>query len=191
MNRWVLLILVGLMWAGCQVPEARKPVQRSSGSFIKQSAERNKTRYDKEIADLQALIEQDSFHTYYPTEQGFWYYYERQDTTDLPRPSTGDLVEFTYAVSSIAGEVLISRDETGIQQYKVDQSNQDLISGIRQGLKFMKPGEQVTFLGGGSVILRKKDGSRVSVNFELGVHSYSTSDSEVIERLREKGYKEK
>ena len=42
--------------------------------------------------------------------------------------------------------MLISREENGIQQYKVDQSNQDLISGIRQGLKFMKAGEQVTFL---------------------------------------------
>ena len=138
--------MVGLLWVGCQVPEARKPVQRSSGSFIQESAERNKIRYEQEISGLEALIEQDSLHTYYPTEQGFWYYYQQRDTITSYTPTTGDLVEFTFAVTSTTGEVLISREENGVQQYKVDQSNQDLISGIRQGLKFMKAGEQVTFL---------------------------------------------
>ena len=41
---------------------------------------------------------------------------------------------------------MLSEEENGLQVYKVDQSNQDLISGIRDGVKLMKPGETVTFL---------------------------------------------
>ena len=49
----------------------------------------------------------------------------------------------------------------------------------------------VTFIGGGSVHITKKDGKRVSVRFEPGVYELAVSDPEIIEVLRKKGYKEK
>ena len=39
-----------------------------------------------------------------------------------------------------------SEEELGTQTYQIEQSNQELISGLKDGLKLMKEGETVTFL---------------------------------------------
>ena len=49
-------------------------------------------------------------------------------------------------MKDLAGNVIVSVLENGIQTYKVDQSNQDLISGIRDGVKLLSPGEKATFI---------------------------------------------
>ncbi|HBY67811.1 MAG TPA: gliding motility-associated peptidyl-prolyl isomerase GldI, partial [Flavobacteriaceae bacterium] len=37
----------------CKSPEARRPVQQSSGTFIQESAQRNKALYDEEKEHIQ------------------------------------------------------------------------------------------------------------------------------------------
>ena len=49
-------------------------------------------------------------------------------------------------MSQLDGTPVLSEKDNGLQTYKVDQSNQDLISGIRDGVKLMQVGETVTFL---------------------------------------------
>jgi gliding motility-associated peptidyl-prolyl isomerase len=44
------------------------------------------------------------------------------------------------------GTTVVSEKENGLQHYIIDQSNQDLVSGIREGLKLMNVGETITFL---------------------------------------------
>ena len=131
----------------CKSPEARRPVQSSSGSFIKESAERNKKIYEEEKAIIQKLMEANSENSYIASESGFWYYYNiKADSTATPKPVYGDQITFTYDVKYLNGNSILSEEENGLQNYKIDQSNQDLISGLRDGLKLMKEGETVTFL---------------------------------------------
>jgi len=61
-------------------------------------------------------------------------------------PLLGDEVTFTYNIKNLEGSTILSVEENGLQSYKIDQSNQDLISGLRDGIKLMKEGEQITFL---------------------------------------------
>ncbi len=140
------LFIFILVLASCKSPEARRPLQRTSGTFIKESAERNKKIYQKEEARIAELMNANPQNDYIASENGFWYYYNIKDSLITQMPVFGDEVTFTYNVKDLDGKTIISEAENGLQAYKVDQSNQELISGIRDGIKLMKEGEQVTFL---------------------------------------------
>lgn len=147
MIRNILYTCVTLMLlVSCKSPEARRPVQRTSGTFIEQSAERNKELYRREEARITAIITADSLNSYQASESGFWYYYNQQDTLVTPKPRFGDAVTFTYNIKDLDGTTILSEADTGLQNYIIDQTNQDLISGLRDGIKLMKAGETVTFL---------------------------------------------
>lgn len=136
-----------LAFVSCKSPEARRPVQVNSGSFIKESAERNKKLYQSEKNVIQNIIDLDSVNTYFASDSGFWYYYNtKKEAETLTTPSIGDATTFTYTVQRLNGTVVVSEKENGLQYYIIDKSNQDLISGIRDGLKLMNAGETVTFL---------------------------------------------
>ncbi len=143
-----LIYIFALFFAlmGCKSPDARRPVQNTSGTFIKESTERNKLIYDKEEAVIEKMIAEDSLNQYTASESGFWYYYNIKDTTTTQMPMLGDIVQFTFDIKNLNGTPILSEKETGLQTYKIDQSNQELASGIREGLKLMKVGETVTFL---------------------------------------------
>jgi gliding motility-associated peptidyl-prolyl isomerase len=145
-NLQFYLICSCILIASCKSPEARRPVQQSSGSFIKESAERNIEIYKKEEARIAQLIKEDFENEYIASESGFWYYYNEKDTTAAAYPRLGDVVTFTYDIKSLDGDVIISEEENGLQTYRVDQTNQELISGLRDGVKLMKEGETITFL---------------------------------------------
>lgn len=146
MIRNLLILILLISFTGCKSPEARKPVQRNSGSFIQESVERNKKIIEQEEAVIAALMKLDSTNNYVASENGFWYFYNQKDTLTSTFPRLGDNVTFTYDIKHLNGDIILSEAEIGLQQYKVDQSNQDLISGIRDGIKLMRAGETVTFL---------------------------------------------
>lgn len=146
MRNFTYLIVLLLMVVACKSPEPRRPIQRSSGSFIKESAERNKKLYKKEEAIITKIIAENSTTKFESNPNGFWYFYNVKDTVSTTMPKFGDIVTFTYDVKNLEGTTIVSETENGLQQYQVDQSNQDLISGIREGIKVMKEGETVTFL---------------------------------------------
>ncbi|MEL6810270.1 MAG: gliding motility-associated peptidyl-prolyl isomerase GldI [Bacteroidota bacterium] len=130
----------------CKSPEARRPIKSTSGSFIKESVERNKKIYEQEQAVIEEMIKEDSDNDYLSSELGFYYYYNVKDTLPTVLPKIGDAVTFTYDIKRLNGDVVLSEADNGLQNYKIDQTNQELISGIRDGLKLMKAGETVTFL---------------------------------------------
>lgn len=139
-------ILAILIFASCKMPEARRPIKNSSGTVIDQSVARNKELYAKEIKLIEKLIAKDSTNDYIASNSGFWYYYNVKDDDYGDKPEFGDVVSFTYNIEKLDGTSIISEEENGLQTLKVDQTNQELISGIRDGLKLMKDGEVVTFL---------------------------------------------
>lgn len=146
MSKLFYILAISLAFASCKSPEARRPVQSTSGSFINKSAERNKELFEKEKAHIITIIEKDAAHKYISSNSGFWYYYNHQDTLKTNMPILGDKIAFSYNVKYLNGDSILSENEVGLQEYIVDKSNQDLISGLRDGVKLMKMGETITFL---------------------------------------------
>ena len=182
MHRNLLFALLSfcILIASCKSPEARRPVQQNSGSFIKESAERNIEIYKKEEAQIARLIEKDTKNVYIASESGFWYYYEEKDTTATVFPKLGDVVTFTYDIKMLDGDVVVSEEENGLQTYRVDQTNQELISGLRDGLKLMKEGETITFLfpsfkAFGYYGLENKLGTNITVQSTVSLKSIEQS----------------
>ena len=112
-----------------------------SGSFLKESAERNKKLNELEYKQIEAIIEDNPDIEYLTSESGFWYFYENRIEEDTIQPQFGDLVDFHYNVSNIQGsEIYTTQNKT----YIMDK--EELFTGLREGLKLMKPTESVTFI---------------------------------------------
>ncbi|MEX0998222.1 MAG: gliding motility-associated peptidyl-prolyl isomerase GldI [Flavobacteriaceae bacterium] len=145
MNRY-LFILLSLVFlaSACKTPEARKPIKTSSGSYIDYSVEKNKKMIADEENDILEIIEKDSLNDYINSEQGFWYYFNNQTSSETEKADFGDLIEFEYDVKDLSGKTIYSKEELGPQKYYTDR--EELISGLRDGLKLLKEGETATFL---------------------------------------------
>ena len=146
MRKYLFFIVCSVVLIACNKPEARRPVQQHSGSFIQESVERNKELYEQEEKIIQSVIDRDSLNEYKTSSSGFWYTYQIQDTIGNPTPAFGDIVTFTYDIQKLDGTQVLTEQETGLQRYAVDKTNQELISGIRDGIKLMKAGERITFI---------------------------------------------
>ena len=81
---------------------------------------------------------------YITSTNGFWYYYNKKDSISTVVPKFGDQVTFSYDLKYLNEEVLLSEEEIGVQNYIVDKTKQELISGIRDAIKLMKVGETIT-----------------------------------------------
>ncbi len=181
LNRLFYILLFPFLIVSCKSPDARHPLQSNSGTFIKESADRNKKIYDEEKSYIEKLIAKDSTNQYIASKNGFWYFYNKRNTTTTETPNLGDLVKFTYNIKDLNGDVILSEKENGLQQYKVDQSNQELISGIREGIKLMKEGETVTFLlpsykAFGYYGIEEKLGTNIPVQSTITLHSIEQSN---------------
>lgn len=145
LNLFLTLIFLVVLFS-CKSPEARKPVQYTSGSFISKSIKRNKAIFEKEEKEILHLLESNKAESYFTSESGFWYYYELKDSSKINVAEYGDKVTFYYDIKDLNGMTILSKNEVGLQNCIIDQTNQELISGIRDGLKLMKEGETITFL---------------------------------------------
>lgn len=138
------LLIVFLLLGSCKEPEARRPVQVKSGSFIKASVERSKKILDFETSLIEKLIEQDSLNSYYTSNAGFWYTYEaKQDSTGY-LPKTNDVVVLTYNIMSLAGDTIYSIEDIGFVEHAVDKSQ--LFPGLRNAVKLLQKEEAATFI---------------------------------------------
>ncbi|OUR92286.1 gliding motility-associated peptidyl-prolyl isomerase GldI [Flavobacteriales bacterium 34_180_T64] len=144
MNRLITIALIVCCFFGCKSPEARIPVSVSSGSFIDASVERNKKLFKKEQHQIQTIIDANPEVDYFASESGFWYYYNTKIEQDSITPNFGDIVNFNYTVKDFNDVEIYSIEELQSQDYAMDQ--EELFTGLREGLKLMKPGETITFL---------------------------------------------
>ncbi|NRA94320.1 MAG: gliding motility-associated peptidyl-prolyl isomerase GldI, partial [Psychroserpens sp.] len=99
---------------------------------------------EREYAIIQTIIDNNPENTYITSESGFWYYYNNQVVQDTIRPNFGDIVNFSYDVKDLNGNVIYSEQDLNVRDYVMDK--EELFTGLREGLKLMKPGETVTFL---------------------------------------------
>lgn len=177
-----LILLTILMLGACKSPEARYPVSQSSGSYIRESVERNRELVAAEEEYIKNLMEEDSSTEYLASNDGFWYYYNKRSTDSLntEMPEFGDLVKFDYSLSTLDGDPIYAEGEKPTREYAVDQ--EELFSGLRQGLKLMKEGETVTFLfpshkAYGYYGDKNKIGTNVPVKAKVTLHNINKNES--------------
>ncbi|HEX8562231.1 MAG TPA: gliding motility-associated peptidyl-prolyl isomerase GldI [Flavobacterium sp.] len=141
------IILFCLLFSaiGCSQQQARKPVTHSSGTFMKESVERNKKLIAGEEEKIDSIISSDSTKKFIGSKKGYWYAYERRNTQDTITPKKGDIAYFNYEVKDLDGNVIYSELELRPQTYYVDKE-QKIMMGLRDGIKLMRKNEVVTFL---------------------------------------------
>jgi gliding motility-associated peptidyl-prolyl isomerase len=128
----------------CHQPKPRKPVSYQSGSFLDESLKRNLAILKSEEKAIFEIIKNDSLNTYFNSSDGFWYHYILENKNDTIKPQFGDKIVFTYNLRSFSNDTIYSMAEVGFKTYIMDQ--QRLMTGLREGLKLMKPGEKINFL---------------------------------------------
>ncbi|MBP6550347.1 MAG: gliding motility-associated peptidyl-prolyl isomerase GldI [Flavobacterium sp.] len=143
-----LILLAGLVaiaLTSCkQSQEARKPISRASGTFMKKSAERNKKLIAGEEGQIDSLIKSNPKIKYLASTKGYWYTYVTQNIQDTLTPKKGDVAFFDYEIKDLKGNVIYSEVELRPQTYAVDKQN--IMTGLREGIKLMHKNEKITFL---------------------------------------------
>ena len=139
-----LVIAVATLMSCSQHQQARKPISQSSGSFMTESVERNKKLIAGEEGKIDSIIKSNPQTKYIASKKGYWYYYEVQNAKDTLRPKKGDVAYFDYEVKDLNGNVIYSEVQLRPQVYHVDKQN--IMMGLRDGIKLMRKKEKVTFL---------------------------------------------
>ena len=138
-------LLLFLILASCsQQQQARKPISESSGTFIQESIERNKKLNKEEETRIAQFIKNDSLNKYLVSPKGFWYSYNTKVEEPTKTPVRGEIAYFDYEIKNLNKELIYSQKELKSKVYYVDK--EDILLGLRDGIKTMKKGEKVTFL---------------------------------------------
>jgi len=124
--------------------EARRPISSASGTFMKTSADRNKKLVASEEDVIKKIIKSNPKVKYYATPKGYWFNYDERNTTEIAAPRKGDIAYFNMEVKDLEGKIIYSESDLGPQTYYVDK--QDIMMGLRDGIKRLHKNETVTFL---------------------------------------------
>lgn len=112
---------------------------------MKESVARNKKLIAGEESKIEAIIKNDTASKYIASPKGYWYKYDLKSALkDSLFPKKGDVAYFDYEVKDLDGNVIYTEFELKPQVYLVDKQN--IMMGMRDGIKLMKKGEKVTFL---------------------------------------------
>ena len=134
---------MGILFTSCSKQQARKPVSQTSGTFMKESIERNKKLIAEEEQLIESIISKDTLE-YIASSKGYWYKYDIKTENDTIFPKRGDIVYYNYELRNLKNELIYTKDELKPKEYFVDKEN--IMMGLRDGIKLMKKGETVTFL---------------------------------------------
>jgi gliding motility-associated peptidyl-prolyl isomerase len=111
---------------------------------MKKSAARNKKLVASEEELIKAIIKNNPTVEYFASSKGYWYSYETINELDTLTPKKGDIAFFDYEIKDIKGNIIYSQLELRPQTYYVDK--QDIMMGLRDGIKLMHKNETVNFL---------------------------------------------
>ena len=139
----ILVVALTIFIASCSEKQARQPISHSSGTFMKESIDRNKKLNEQEKLAITKIIQKDTAFLYNRSEKGFWYAYENKSAENV-FPVKGDVVNFDYEITDLYGNTIYSAEELKTQTYHVDKQN--IMSGLRNGIKLMHKGDKVKFI---------------------------------------------
>lgn len=142
--RNIIPVVIVVLLGSCSQQQARRPISQTSGKFMKESVKRNIKLIANEEALIDSVIKNHPERKYLATPKGYWYYYENQNTKDTLRPKRGDVAYFDYEVADLQGNIIYSEVELKPQTYLVDKQN--ILMGLRDGIKMMHKNEKVSFL---------------------------------------------
>ena len=142
-NRILLLLCTCLLILSCREQEARRPVSQSKTYTLADTSEEMKQINKIEETKIQNYIAKDSLSTYIASPNGFWYQYINKIEEDTKNPTKGDVVELSYDIYDLNGQVIYSKEELGIKTYTIDK--EDFIPALQIGIKSMKVGETIKF----------------------------------------------
>lgn len=141
----LLVFFALVLLLGCKQTTPRRPIQpKPSTTIFQENIAVTKQLFQQEEKEILQFIKKDSLKKYQSSSNAFWYTYKTKVKENLPSPKTGDLVTFSYNISTLNDSILYTKEFLGVQKYKVDK--EDFISGIQKGLKLMKKGETITFV---------------------------------------------
>lgn len=140
----ISLMLFMILLISCKQQQARMPISRSSGTFMKESVIRNKKLVAGEELRIDSIIKSNPSIKYFASNKGYWYHYDVRNERDTLRPRKGDIAYFDYEIKDFKGNVIYSDVELRPQIYAVDKQN--IMMGLRHGIKLMRKNEKVTFL---------------------------------------------
>lgn len=142
--RAFFLIFTAILLVNCGGPEPRKPVEVKSGSFFKESVERNKQLLELEEKIITSIIEKDTVHDYIASPSGFQYFFDVKNDTATYSPKTNDQILFSYNLVTLANDTIYSMEDIGPTSYVVDK--EQLFPGLQNAVKLLKISERATFL---------------------------------------------
>ncbi len=141
----LLAFFASFLVSSCkQSQEARRPVSQATGTFMKKSAERNKKLIATEEDQIDSVIKSNPKVKYMASTNGYWYSYVVQNTLDTLTPKKGDVAFFNYEIKDLKGKIIYSEVELRPQTYSIDKQN--IMTGLREGIKLMHKKEKVIFL---------------------------------------------
>jgi gliding motility-associated peptidyl-prolyl isomerase len=144
-KNFLFFICFGLLFVfGCQEPEGRRPIRKTTGSFLKESVKRNKKLISEEEKIIDSIIKSKPNKKYFASDKGFWYTYEIRNEIDTLSPKRGDVAYYDYEIHDLKGNLIYTELELRPQDYLVDK--QEIMLGIQNGIKLMRKNEKVTFL---------------------------------------------
>lgn len=111
---------------------------------MRESVERNKKLIAGEESKIDSIIKSEPARKYTASKKGYWYAYEIRNDKDTLRPRKGDIAYFEYEVKDFSGNVIYSEVQNRPQVYRVDRQN--IMMGLRDGIKLMRKNERVIFL---------------------------------------------
>ena len=132
-----------LLFINCQESEARRPINKKKKIFLKESAIRNKNRFEIEQGLFKKFVKNSELK-FSVSEFGFWYAYKIEKKSDEIVPEKGDQVIFSYKIEDLNNNLLYSKKELGKVSFFVDE--EDILPAFRRGIKLMKENEVVVFL---------------------------------------------
>lgn len=166
MLRIYFILMVWLMAIACQSSEARRPINKQKQVFLKESAKRNKNILSIEQNLFQQVMERHKNLSFKATPQGFWYALQKKSDQNTSFPNKGNLVTFRYRIKDLSGNLIYDEEELGTVTYLVDQ--EELIPALREGVKYLKPGEIGVFLFPSYLCFGYQgDGDKIGINQAL------------------------
>ena len=140
-----VFVLILLISFGCAKNEARRPINpKPSTTLLYETVEESKALNQLEVKRIENYIAKDSTKQYEVSKSGFWYVYQNKIIENLRTPTLGDAIVFEYDITDLEGNILYSKEELGVRNYRVDK--EDFISALQKGIKLMKVGETITFV---------------------------------------------
>lgn len=144
MKNKVLIFIALLLFFACNNPTPRRPISYHSGFEMKNSIDFNRKINKLQEKAIKYYIAQDSLNKYITSSDGFWYKYNAKVSKNAKRPVFDDEVIFEYEILDLANNTLYTKEEIGKVVLRIDKEN--IESGLQNGLKLMKEGEEIVFI---------------------------------------------